>query len=97
MASDFCGISWIRFRPCPWTGKSWNFQSYAQKESVRFQIQPSWAGHDAMILGHELPTAMLFVPSKNGISHSPEEFTSAEDIGQAASVLEKVLTHLTRE
>ena len=73
------------------------FQSYAQKESVRFQILPSWAGHDAMILGHELPTAMLFVPSKNGISHSPEEFTSAEDIGQAASVLEKVLTHLTRE
>lgn len=73
------------------------FKEYAIKEGISFQIQPSWAGHDAMILGHELPTAMLFVPSKNGISHSPEEFTSAEDIGQAAEVLEKVLTHLTRE
>ena len=73
------------------------FKDYATKESVPFQIQPSWAGHDSMIVGHFLPTAMLFVPSKNGISHSPEEFTSAEDIGQAAEVLEKVLMHLTME
>lgn len=50
-----------------------------------------------MILSHQLPTAMLFVPSKNGISHSLEEYTDVNDIGQAASVLKKVLEELTRE
>lgn len=63
---------------------------------VPYQLQPSWAGHDAMILSHRLPTAMLFVPSKKGISHAPEEYTPADQIGQAATVLKRVLEGLTR-
>jgi acetylornithine deacetylase/succinyl-diaminopimelate desuccinylase-like protein len=50
-----------------------------------------------MIISHDLPTAMLFVPSQKGISHSPEEFTASDDIGQAAAVLKRVLEELTRE
>ncbi|WP_289050326.1 M20 family metallo-hydrolase [Acidaminococcus timonensis] len=73
------------------------FEKAAKDLGIPYQIQPSWAGHDSMILSHRLPTAMLFVPSKNGISHSPEEYTDANDIGQAASVLKKVLEELTRE
>jgi allantoate deiminase/N-carbamoyl-L-amino-acid hydrolase len=69
----------------------------AQAQNIPYQVQPSWAGHDAMILGHELPTAMFFVPSRGGISHSPEEFTPSHDIGQAAQVLEKVLRHVSAE
>jgi N-carbamoyl-L-amino-acid hydrolase len=30
---------------------------------------------------------MIFVPSKNGISHSPQEFTTAEDMANGAAVL----------
>jgi N-carbamoyl-L-amino-acid hydrolase len=41
---------------------------------------PSGAGHDAMIFADHLPTAMLFVPSIEGISHSFEEDTSDPDI-----------------
>lgn len=38
------------------------------------------AGHDAIRLQSVCPSTLLFVPSENGISHSPEEFTSDEDI-----------------
>lgn len=41
---------------------------------------PSAAVHDAQNLAQVLPSAMLFVPSKGGISHAFEEDTSAEDI-----------------
>ena len=71
------------------------FEQEAQDLKIPYQIQPSWAGHDSMILGHELPTAMLFVPSVKGISHSPEEYTEPGPIGQAAEVLERALQKLT--
>ncbi len=47
----------------------------------------SGALHDAAILAPHLPTAMLFVPSKDGISHNPAEFSRVEDIALAAAVL----------
>jgi N-carbamoyl-L-amino-acid hydrolase len=39
----------------------------------------SLAGHDSALVAKKIPTAMIFVPSRNGLSHSPEEFTSEED------------------
>ena len=41
---------------------------------------PSAAVHDAQNLAQILPSAMLFVPSRGGISHAFEEDTSREDI-----------------
>lgn len=41
---------------------------------------PSGAGHDAQILSHIMPSAMLFVPSIGGISHHWAEDTSDDDI-----------------
>ncbi len=40
---------------------------------------PSGAGHDAMIVGRHIPVAMLFVRSKDGISHNPKEWSSLSD------------------
>lgn len=48
---------------------------------------PSGAGHDAQDMAQIAPTGMIFVPSRGGISHSPREFTSAEDMARGASVL----------
>jgi beta-ureidopropionase / N-carbamoyl-L-amino-acid hydrolase len=48
---------------------------------------PSGAGHDAQSMAHIGPMAMIFVPSVNGISHSPRELTSWEDCGNGAAVL----------
>jgi N-carbamoyl-L-amino-acid hydrolase len=47
---------------------------------------PSGAGHDAQYLARLLPTAMMFVPSINGISHHWSENTSDEDIVLGAKV-----------
>jgi N-carbamoyl-L-amino-acid hydrolase len=48
---------------------------------------PSGAGHDAQEMARLTPTAMIFVPSVGGISHSPKEFTTPEDCTRGADVL----------
>jgi allantoate deiminase len=52
----------------------------------------SGGGHDAMILAaHGVRTAMLFVPSRDGISHAPEEFTSAGELAAGTAVLARAV------
>ena len=55
---------------------------------------PSYAGHDAQILSRQTPSAMIFIPSRDGISHNPDEFTEWEDVERGASVLLDVLLRL---
>lgn len=52
---------------------------------------PSGAGHDAMIIGEKLPVGMLFVKSKNGISHRPDEWTELNDCVQSVHVLKRFI------
>jgi len=54
---------------------------------LSFKFMPSGAGHDAQDMAQIAPTGMIFVPSAKGISHSPKEFTSAQDMANGASVL----------
>jgi len=59
---------------------------------------PSGAGHDAQSLGRVgIPIGMIFVPSKNGISHSPREWTDWEDCARGAEVLYLTLLELDRK
>jgi len=51
------------------------------------QRMPSGAGHDAQEIARIAPMGMIFVPSVGGISHSPKEFTKAEDVAHGADVL----------
>lgn len=48
---------------------------------------PSGAGHDAQEMARIAPTAMLFIPSIGGISHSPREYSRPEDVTHGADVL----------
>lgn len=48
---------------------------------------PSGAGHDAMCIATLAPQGMIFVPSRAGISHAPEEFTEHEQCVAGARVL----------
>ena len=48
---------------------------------------PSGAAHDAQIMALRVPTAMLFIPSINGISHSFEEDSHEEDIVMGCQVM----------
>ncbi len=54
----------------------------------------SYAGHDAQILSSTFPCAMIFVPSKDGISHSPKEFTEWQDIETGANVMLQTILRL---
>lgn len=55
---------------------------------------PSGAGHDAQNMAHLAPTAMVFVPSTNGRSHSPAEHTDFAAIERGANVLLATLMRL---
>ena len=59
----------------------------AEDLDLSFKFMPSGAGHDAQDMALITPTGMIFVPSVKGISHSPQEFTSAQDMANGASVL----------
>jgi beta-ureidopropionase / N-carbamoyl-L-amino-acid hydrolase len=48
---------------------------------------PSGAGHDAQYMAQIMPTGMIFCPSIGGISHSPKEFSTPQDIVNGANVL----------
>jgi hydantoinase/carbamoylase family amidase len=47
----------------------------------------SGAGHDSVFTSKRVPTSMIFVPCKDGLSHHPEEFCSADDCATGASVI----------
>ncbi|HZD93863.1 MAG TPA: M20/M25/M40 family metallo-hydrolase, partial [Candidatus Sulfotelmatobacter sp.] len=51
------------------------------------KVMPSGAGHDAQEIARIGPVGMIFVPSINGISHSPREFSRPQDIENGANVL----------
>jgi N-carbamoyl-L-amino-acid hydrolase len=55
---------------------------------------PSGAGHDAQMLARVCPTGMVFVPSHDGISHNPREFTEPEHLAAGVEVLADVLLQL---
>lgn len=67
-----------------------------KEHEYSYKYLPSGAGHDALEMGQVIPTAMLFVPSKDGRSHCPVEFTKYSDFAKAATIMtelaEKLLT-----
>ena len=54
----------------------------------------SGAYHDAMIMGRRIPVGMLFVPSRGGVSHHPDEYTAPEQLDQGVAVLAATLRRL---
>ncbi len=68
----------------------------AEDLGLTYKFMPSGAGHDAQDMTHVAPTGMIFVPSVDGISHSPKEFTSAEDMANGANVLLRTVLAIDR-
>jgi N-carbamoyl-L-amino-acid hydrolase len=71
-------------------------QSADELELTRMSL-PSGAGHDAQNMAVLAPTGMIFVPSRNGRSHSPAEYTDPEAIERGANVLLATLVRLARQ
>ena len=54
----------------------------------------SGAYHDAMIMGRHMPVGMIFVPSRGGVSHHPDEYTAPHELDQGVAVLAGTLERL---
>lgn len=68
-----------------------------KEHSIDSHQMISGAYHDSMMVGKFAPMAMIFVPSKDGISHSPDEWTEYEDIAKGTNVLANTLLKLSNQ
>jgi len=66
----------------------------AESLGLSTRQMPSGAGHDAALIGKIAPMAMIFVPSKDGRSHCPEEWTAPEQCAAGAGVLLEALIRI---
>jgi allantoate deiminase len=68
----------------------------AAEEGATSRRIASGAGHDAMVIGRHVPAAMIFVPSRGGISHSPDEYSSPAEVELGMRVLAAALKQSLR-
>lgn len=68
-----------------------------RKERKEYMHTMSGAYHDSLFIGEFAPVGMIFVPSKNGVSHSPAEWTDYSDIAVGTDVLTQALIQLANE
>lgn len=66
----------------------------AKQRGLEHVELPSGAGHDAQVIAEAAPTGMIFVPSRTGVSHSPDEHTDPADLVAGAQVLVDTLLDL---
>jgi len=66
----------------------------AKALGLTYKFMPSGAGHDAQEMASIAPVGMIFVPSMEGISHSPKEFTKPDDMANGANVLLQTILSL---
>ena len=69
----------------------------AEAMGLSYARLPSGAAHDAQNMARIAPSALIFVPSVGGISHSPREYTRPRDIANGANLLLQTLIRLDRQ
>lgn len=62
-------------------------KSIAEEMGIPHQWIHSGAGHDSQFIAYMLPATMIFVPSRGGLSHCEDEYSTPEDCTLAASVM----------
>lgn len=92
---DFEQQSWIVPVACD-PAMTAHLEAAAGSLGLNYLVMPSGAAHDAQILGGVTPIAMLFVPSREGQSHSPAEWTNWHDIEAGANVFLQSLLRMSQ-
>ncbi len=67
-----------------------------RKHNLNFLPIVSRAYHDSLFMSRIAPTAMLFIPCRNGYSHRPDEYASPEDIARGTLILAETLAALSQ-
>ena len=71
-----------------------SIEASAQRRGIAHRRMITGAGHDALSLSAMVPTAMIFVPCENGISHNEAENATPEDLEAGCNVLMDVVCDL---
>lgn len=94
-AEQQLGLDWeehLSVTPIPMDAEMISdIQDICEKEQLSYWLMPSGAGHDSQIFQPACPTAMIFVPSQDGISHNPLEYTAEADLMHGFRVLVRLL------
>jgi allantoate deiminase len=101
MIADICNCRNLKFEiqltesidACPMNARMCDRLAHLAGEKTTSTV--SGALHDSAVIAPHVPTAMLFVPSRDGISHNPAEFSRVEDIAAAARVVEQLVRRPT--
>lgn len=90
--------NWMAEEPVPMSSHIVAVLEEACEEAgLNYMLMHSGAGHDSQIFAPHIPTAMLFVPSINGISHNPAESTKIVDLVEGVKALKASLYKLAYE
>lgn len=85
----------VRFHPVTFDQTIVNLvEQAASMRGLQSRRMTSGAGHDAQMMARVCPTAMIFVPSIDGISHNPKEYTKDPDLAAGTNVLLDVVSNL---
>ena len=71
-----------------------HIEAACETEKASHQRMSSGAGHDAAFIAKLAPSAMIFVPSVDGKSHCPEEWTHEVDLSRGVAVLLQTLLNV---
>ena len=84
-----------RFEPVIFSSEmTARIERHARSQGFSTRRMPSGAGHDAQMMAPLCPTAMIFIPSVDGISHNVKEYSHHRQITAGANVLLAVLSEL---
>ncbi|WP_017903987.1 Zn-dependent hydrolase [Pseudomonas asplenii] len=83
----------VRFQPVIFNAElADEIEASARSFGLSHRRMTSGAGHDAQMIARIAPAAMIFVPSRGGISHNPREHTDDEQLIQGAEALLDVVS-----
>src|SRR5699024_3044031 len=71
-----------------------NIENACKQENISYEKMSSGANHDSMSMSRITKTGMIFLPSKDGISHHSDEYTSWDDIEIGGRVMMQTIYNL---
>ena len=71
-------------------------QSACDETDTHYQNMVSRAYHDSLFMARLAPMGMIFIPSKDGISHRPDEYSSPQHIKRGVEILARTLSKLSQ-
>lgn len=72
-------------------------EAVCREQNLPYKKMVSRAYHDSLFMARITPIAMLFIPSRGGVSHRPDEYSTPESIASAVAVLAETMARLASE